>query len=368
MAAATTTEPIAEMNRFGSPPESAESRREITSGGVDYPILQNQAATGWRMFKIIPMRALYAEAQKTLWMNLLGTVFIFLLSCLLLVFIIQRVVHPVNHLAETMAHYTINQEIKPVDETRPDEIGRLYRSFSTMQNHIQRLITQKYELQIREKQARIEALQAQVNPHFLNNTLQTITGLAVEHNAPDIERIVSALSGILRYSLTKSQKLVTIREEIEIVERYVYIQKFRYGDRINLQLDCREETLRCLIPVLTLQLAVENAVKHGLETKIGHGVVRIFDRDGGDGDLELCVADNGAGVTDEKLRQLQNSLLERNGDGNGWSGSGLINMNERIRGVWGERYGLTLGHAPEGGLIVRMRLPATYEETEDEDV
>lgn len=343
-------------------------QQDVVIGGEAYLMLKSKASlTGWQMMKAIPKKELLEEAQRVLLGNLSGTAFLFLLSALLLAFIITRVVRPVNELAVIMEHYEIKQNARTAYMNRRDEIGRLYRSFATMHDHIDRLITQEYAAQIREKQARIEALQAQVNPHFLNNTLQTIAGIAVDRDVPEIEHIVSALSAILRYSLTKSRKLVTLREEVRIVTQYMSIQKYRFGERINLEITLGEGTLDCLIPVLTLQLAVENAVRHGMETKLGRGLIRVYERDEGDGVLELVIEDNGAGVTPAQLLELRQSLSRHAMDKEGWSGNGLINMNERIRGFWGDAYGLSLENRDSGGLIVRMRLPRTYDESEDDD-
>lgn len=334
------------------------AEQDIRIGGQSYLLLINRAKdTGWQMVKVIPRSSLVSEAQRTLWMNLSGTALIFLLSGLLLLFIIRRVVRPINELAEVMENYEVRKDILPAHAGRRDEIGRLFGSFVAMRDHIDRLITEEYAAQIREKQARIEALQAQVNPHFLNNTLQTIAGIAVDRDILEIERIVSALSTILRYSLTKSRKLVPLGEEIRIVDQYVYIQKYRYGERIHLEVDLTSEALNCLIPVLTLQLAVENAVRHGLETKLGKGLIRIYDEPEESGALVLVIEDNGAGVSEERLLELRQSLNVHAAYGQGWNGNGLINMNERIRSFWGEGYGLTLENRPEGGLRVRMRLP-----------
>lgn len=340
-----------------------DPQQGIRIEGQSYLLLTNRARdTGWQMVKVIPRASLVAEAQRTLWMNLSGTALIFLLSGLLLLFIIRRVVRPVNELTEVMENYEVRKDILPAYAGRRDEIGRLFGSFVTMRDHIDRLITQEYAAQIREKQARIEALQAQVNPHFLNNTLQTIAGIAVDRDIPEIERMVSALSAILRYSLTKSRKLVPLREEIHIVKQYMYIQKHRYGDRIHLENDLSPESLNCLIPVLTLQLAVENAVRHGLETKLGRGLIRIYDESRESGVLLLVIEDNGTGVSEERLAELRQSLHSHTTYGQGWNGNGLINMNERIRSFWGQGYGITLESRPEGGLLVRMRLPQTFQQ------
>ena len=342
-------------------------RHELHLDGKGYLMLSYQAPkTKLRMVKLLPQDELFAEARHTLQSNLLSMSLVFLLSGLLVLYISMRIVRPINRLAEIMDGYKAPEEMPAMYTERHDEISRLYKSFARMTRHIKQLITKEYDAQLREKQARLETLQAQLNPHFLNNTLQTISGIAMDKGVEEIEQIVSSLSTILRYSLSKKRKLVNLREEITIVKQYMNIQKFRFGDRINLQIDLDPAVLSCCIPVLTLQLAVENAVRHGLETKMGNGFVRISCCRQKD-DLELLIEDDGIGVSQEMLEQLRNSLENCTAPLEGWRGNGLINMHERIRGLWGSRYGLSIDNRAGGGFIVHMLIPCVFEESEDED-
>lgn len=146
-----------------------------------------------------------------------------------------------------------------------------------MNERINTLIESEYQSQIQEKQARLEALQAQLDPHFLYNTLQTISGIAIENNVLEIEEINNSLSEILRYSLNNSKQLVKIDEEVKIVQDYMNIQKHRFGDRVNLEIDLSKEALELRVPVFFLQLPVENAIKHGMEKSVHTVNIHVYD-------------------------------------------------------------------------------------------
>lgn len=182
---------------------------------------------GWTMLKLVPHNEMNRDVKLQFWTNCLIVIFIFSGGIFCLSYIINRTMKPIEDLAETMRHYRQgNCYEKPELSGRLDEVGTLYSSFEKMNVRINMLIESEYQSQIQEKQARLEALQAQLDPHFLYNTLQTISGIAIENNVFEIEDINNSLSEILRYSLNNSKQLVKIEEEVKIVQDYMNIQKY----------------------------------------------------------------------------------------------------------------------------------------------
>lgn len=205
------------------------------------------------------------------------------------------------------------------------------------------------------KEARLEALQAQIDPHFLYNTLQTVSGIAIEKNVYEIEEINNHLSRMLRYSLSKKKSLVKLEEELENIKSYMCIQKYRYGERICLKWELSEEVLGCMVPVFTLQLAVENAMKHGLETKVGPGIIRIYADRISEHTQRIFVEDNGSGIAEEKLAEINKMLHERTEEypQNVYDRKGLRNLNERLKQQFGQAYGVELkNNAGEGAVLI----------------
>ncbi|WP_195420616.1 sensor histidine kinase [Faecalicatena contorta] len=233
---------------------------------------------GWTMVKIVPEDQIMKGIKTQFISNCILVLMIFGLGILVLYYIINRTMKPIENLAGTMRHYKQGESYEePLLAKRSDEVGTLYSSFEKMNLRINTLIESEYQSQIQEKQAKLEALQAQLDPHFLYNTLQTISGIAIENNVLEIEEINNALSGILRYSLNNSKSIVKVSEEVRIVRDYMDIQKYRFGDKISLEIKLSEKALDMLVPVFTLQLPVENAIKHGMEktTKAVH--ICIYD-------------------------------------------------------------------------------------------
>jgi len=283
---------------------------------------------------------------------------IFILGILILYYIINKTTKPIEKLAKIMRYYHQGIEYKdPLIAQRIDEVGVLYTSFEKMNQRIDRLIELEYQSQIQEKQARLEALQAQLDPHFLYNTLQTISGIAIEKNVFEIEHINNSLSNILRYSLNKDKTVVTVAEELNNVKNYMEIQKYRYGERINLIVELSEDVMECKIPVFALQLAVENSIKHGSEKKIGVENIVIYDKIEYDSRL-LMIRDNGSGIEEKRLLEIRNILEKgKKENGKGYDQKGLINLNERLKQHFGSGYGIEIANNDDEGAIVIIRIP-----------
>lgn len=313
---------------------------------------------GWTMLKLVPHNEMNRDVKLQFWTNCLIVIFIFSGGIFCLSYIINRTMKPIENLAETMRHYRQgNCYEKPELSGRLDEVGTLYSSFEKMNVRINMLIESEYQSQIQEKQARLEALQAQLDPHFLYNTLQTISGIAIENNVFEIEDINNSLSEILRYSLNNSKQLVKIEEEVKIVQDYMNIQKYRFGDRLNLKIDLSSSALELRVPVFFLQLPVENAIKHGMEKSVHTVNIHIYDTQTKH-IFNIHIEDDGHGVTKERLDEIRTMLRgEDRAEYKEYKPKGLVNLNERIRQQVGPDYGVWIDHMAGGGTQVVLTVP-----------
>lgn len=320
---------------------------------------------GWTMLKLVPHNEMNRDVKLQFWTNCLIVIFIFSGGIFCLSYIINRTMKPIEDLAETMRHYRQgNCYEKPELSGRLDEVGTLYSSFEKMNVRINMLIESEYQSQIQEKQARLEALQAQLDPHFLYNTLQTISGIAIENNVFEIEDINNSLSEILRYSLNNSKQLVKIEEEVKIVQDYMNIQKYRFGDRLNLKIDLSSSALELRVPVFFLQLPVENAIKHGMEKSVHTVNIHIYDTQTKH-IFNIHIEDDGHGVTKERLDEIRTMLRgEDRAEYKGYKPKGLVNLNERIRQQFGSDYGVWIDHMAEGGTQVVLTVPKGGQDAE----
>lgn len=219
-------------------------------------------------------------------------------------------------------------------------------------------------LSVSKRQAQYLALQNQINPHFLYNTLEGIRSEAVAGGLNVVADMTEYLAKFFRYTISKVENLVSVTEELENIETYFAIQQFRFGERLRLEIDDPEPGIQnCQIPKLTMQPLVENAIIHGLERKIGIGVVSVR-LTLTEKRLIVRISDNGVGMEPETLHQLQKELCRTAYDyidsGRG-TGIALLNVNNRIRLLFGEQYGITICSTPGLGTDVTVTLPAKHE-------
>jgi len=220
-------------------------------------------------------------------------------------------------------------------------------------------------LKLSKRQAQYRALQNQINPHFLYNTLESIRSEALVAGLNSVADMTEALAVFFRYTISKVENLVTVEEELQNCETYFRIQQYRFGPRLNLRIVCapedREEIYRCRIPKLTLQPILENGIVHGTEFKIGAGKLTVqLERT--EKLLTILVSDDGVGMDENVLLQL-NERLDKSGRAfqedkeERVGGVALVNVNNRIHLLFGEEYGLHVFSIPNAGTDVRITLP-----------
>jgi len=264
---------------------------------------------------------------------------------------------PIHQLDEAMGKVEEGHLDVHLETGREDELGRLANSFNRMTEEYRLNLERSVQRQKELNEVRLRMMQAQLNPHFLYNTLDAVKWLGVTHQVPQAAQLATDLAAILRASIS-GDELVTLEQELELVERYVDIQSIRFADRFACEIDVADRYQSCLVPKLALQPLVENAILHGVADK-DDGYVKVWAEEEG-GDLLLYVSDNGRGIPKEILDRLNSEDQELP------SGHlGLSNVDSIIRLYFGPGYGLTAQAGPGEGSRVEVRLPMRRKERAD---
>jgi two-component system sensor histidine kinase YesM len=231
-------------------------------------------------------------------------------------------------------------------------------TFNIMIGRIRELLNAKVKEQEILKKAELKALQAQINPHFLYNTLDTIVWMAEANSTDKVIEIVRALSSFFRISLSKGKDWISIREEIEHVRSYLAIQRIRYRDILKYKIEVDDDLMDGTILKLTLQPLVENALYHGIKNKRNGGTIVVRAQRVGNDLVRLEVQDDGVGFTPHKLAQIRSSLEDDQGEITLKEGGfGLENVNKRIKLYYGKQYGLYVQSEYLEGTQIVARIP-----------
>jgi two-component system sensor histidine kinase YesM len=273
---------------------------------------------------------------------------------------------PIKKLHDVTTTITKNDLQALVNSENVDEITELGMSFNIMIGKIRELLDAKIKEQENLKKAELRALQAQINPHFLYNTLDTIIWMAEVQKTEQIVEIVGALSSFFRISLSKGKDWITIAEEVERIRSYLTIQRMRYSDIMDYKIEVDDNVANFTILKLVLQPLVENALYHGIKNKRQGGTIWVRARAKNENEILLEVEDNGMGFTPQKLTQLREELADESGDIRMESGFGLDNVNKRIRLYYGKPYGISVKSEYSAGTCVTLVIPAIKEQATPE--
>lgn len=292
-------------------------------------------STGWNLIKTISVSVINNRVNEIYKTILTLACSFALLSFGLALFFNKKFLQPVNRLANKMKGIQAGELSKITNGPRDGEVATLYSSYNLMIDRINKEINNNYLSQIREKDAELRALQAQINPHFLYNTLDSINWLALKYKANDISKMVISLSDMLRLSLNKGKNILTIKEELRQVESYIELQKVRYSNCFDYKIEFDEEILDRKILKMLLQPIVENAIIHGFEDIEEGGFIniRVIDKK----DSTYFEIENNGKLID--LDEINTRLANFDSD-EVRKGYGIINVNERIKALYGQEYGI----------------------------
>ncbi|AFC31048.1 histidine kinase internal region [Paenibacillus mucilaginosus 3016] len=321
---------------------------------------------GWTILGVIPAEMYTAQNRYILQLTGIAIVLAVAANAALTLFVIQRVTNPLRALTRLLSKVDPDAPLPRYPEESRDEIGRLARSYNRLGLHIEQLKTQLIQGETRKKEADMRALQAQINPHFLYNTLSSIHWIALLTEEHRIARMVGALSDFLRFSLNKGREFCTVAQELAHIRNYVQVQSIRFPDEFKVDFIVDERLNETYMLKLLLQPLVENAMIHGIQNKEAPGVISIYAEQKGSV-MSFKVMDDGAGMTEERLREVTESLGGRPAAGAPDAGYGLRNVHERLELHYGKGCGLVIESRPDAGTCVSFSIPVMEEPHEDPD-
>jgi len=338
--------------------EYIDEAMALTSGsfnkgkGADEKVysVKLSSKTGWRIVGVSYVNE-FVEDTNRLWtyysiLSVVALVIAVIVSNL----VAKNISKPIKQLKESMEEvrdHNLNLEIVIDSE---NEIADLSHTFNEMTTEIKSLIQEKTLEQRKKRKSELKALQAQINPHFLYNTLDSIIWMSVEKRNEEVVEMTSALAKMYRLSISKGEEVISVRDEMNHIKNYLVIQKFRYGSKMDFTMDFDEDILDLKTLKIILQPIVENSIYHGIKNKMGSGNISIkgFRQDDY---LILQVIDNGVGMKPETLNNIFN-IASKNGNG-----VGVNNVDERIKLYFGKDYGLYYESELDVGTTVTIKLP-----------
>lgn len=350
-------ENLIEGNKYEDNIKIWENDVQIVTGLLRETILQY---IYYEVKEIQQARAEYQDFFMTMIkFSVISFVGVVVLVIMISYYIPLSIVNPVKNLCEVTQQVSAGNLSVRAQIGEGGEISVLSDSFNVMIDKINELLEQVTKEQIRLRKAEFELLQSQINPHFLYNTLDAIVWLAESGEQEKVVNMVGSLSEFFRTSLNQGKEIVTIKEELQHVRSYLEIQQVRYQDILQYDIKMQKELEKCLIPKITIQPLVENALYHGIKNKRGPGKIWISGVKEEEY-LIIKVKDNGIGIKEERLAQIKDKVFAKSPSSEGIFG--LYNVNERIRLNFGENCGILIESEYGNGTIVSVKLPVLVKE------
>ncbi len=324
--------------------------------------------TGWKIVTYVPLNELYSDVHALRRYLILLCILTVVILSVFNLSIAMSFINPINNLVKGMKMVQKDNRIVYIDDEREDEIGFLIKTFNEMSKEINYLVTWVYREKLTRKEAELKALQSQINPHFLFNTLESINWMARLNNVPEISGTVTDLSDLMEASIGRDDKLVTVEEEFKYAYKYISILKRRFGEKIVFKEEILNGAGEVEIPRLLIQPLVENSIYHGIEKLKGKGEI-LLRACVEEEILVITVMDTGPGIKDVELEALNKRLSLDNETyfkelGDTRRSIGIENVNRRIRLFYGDKYGLKIESQIGEYTKVIVRIPFHAEPTE----
>lgn len=273
------------------------------------------------------------------------------LSAVVLALWVSRgLTRPLERITKTVIRIKGGETELRIHELPGDEIGKLGQNFNEMLDQIEGLIAREYEAQLSTNRAKYHALQAQINPHFLYNTLETMSSIAELQECYEVSTLCLSLSNLFRYSLDMKNPFSTVSKEIVHLKNYIYVMNVRMRSEVNYSFEIDPEVLQDTLPRISIQPLVENAINHGLKNARGEKNIMIGAHAEAE-QLVITVEDNGVGISKEKLQDLLTADSEQN------ASIGLTNIHSRMKMLYGAEYGVVIKSEEGKGTKVSLRIP-----------
>lgn len=304
-------------------------------------------STGWVAAVIYPVSGLLGNVKKMQYFTYGMTGLLFALALLMATFFVRRITWPIQRLTEAMKKAEDGDFSNRIPVNGNDEIQYLVSRYNEMGMKIEKLIEENYKGEIRNKESEIMALNLQLNPHFLYNTLNVINLMALEEGQLEISRMIISVSEMMQYTFRNKKELVTLKDELEWLKNYIYIMEHRFEGKFRVEYQIESGILEYLAPKLLLQPLAENAIIHGFQKMKRGGVLMVacaLDQD------KICikVADNGQGFSEERLKAVLDGTAGR---------TGIMSVKKRLALIYGEEAKVKIEVKPEKGCQVLLTLP-----------
>ena len=317
----------------------------------------------WSIVSLIPQKTAIGNIQKIMRNTLFTIVIFFIIFLLLLILVVSLLTKPLKTLYRVIAQVKIGNLRARSGLTGRGDIEQLGQSWDKMMDTVEQMIEKIKNVEKSKRKAELEMLQAQINPHFLFNTLNSLRLKITLNGDHESSKILQSLSLLLRMTFNRKDEFVTLQNEIEVVRHYIQLMNFKSNSKIELVEDVAQDTLNYNVPCFFLQPLIENSIFHGLQNKNGN--ITIRSRFVGDG-LIIQVADNGKGLSAEALQHLKNELQATSSEvtkqtKSSFTGIGIGNVFQRMRLIYGYQFRMEIENNPSGGTQIMFFIPGHYE-------
>ena len=330
---------------------SNTSRYDMFSSTQAFYFVGNEMPNGWSLVQTVSVKEFNKEMNHLIVLAVGIVLLVLGISLGFVWYVTSRIAYPAKELMESMKTLAKDNEYPRVKIVSNDEIGMIGLEYNKMAENIETLIEKVYKMELTQKQAELEFLQMQINPHFLYNALDTISWMALAKGNMDVSEMTIALAELLRATI-KKESFITLREEMNTVKDYLLIQQERFGDKISAEYFVEEDAYSCMVPNFILQPVIENAIIHGLEPKIEKGKVSI-NISIQDEFLTFLVEDNGVGMDETEILDLYKKCRENNTK----QSIGLKNVYRRLLLCYGEASMLKIESKKEQGTRISFLIP-----------
>ncbi|GKX32258.1 histidine kinase [Vallitalea longa] len=303
----------------------------------------------WTLISLVPIKEILDDLQIIQKVIRIGIIVSFIICIMIVIFFYKKFLTPLKQIRVLMKHIE-NENFVSIDVKGNDEIAMLFKSFNKMSNRLNQLMNQVYLVKIKQKESELKALQAQINPHFLYNTLDTIHWVARIESAFETSALIQALSKLFRLSLNNGSQFTSVKNEIEHLNNYIFLQKQKYETLVDFVIHVEDEVKECKVVKLIIQPLVENAIYHGISSLPQKGKINIVIKREKD-NLIYEIIDNGVGINEKYINDLLISDTETS------KGFGIKNVNDRIKLYFGDEYGLSFKSMINVGTTAIVKQP-----------
>lgn len=321
-----------------------------------FTIKYDSAETNWTTYVLLSNNELFAEINRLKYVLIAISILVYFIALLFINRVSQTIVGPIENITAGLKDFVSGDFSVRLPENRSDELGTMSSTFNYAVGKIEELIDEVSNMKKLEKELQYKTLQAQINPHFLYNTLDTIYWMGIDAEEEEISQMILSLSNLMRNAIDNKQEMMTIQQELKIVQNYLYIQQIRHKDKLSVDISVDPELVALSLPKLSLQPIIENAINHGLsdleeDWQIAISLKRVKER------ILLSISDNGVGISEKRLQAIRDDLEDKRPLYDDVDHIGLKAVHKRLRFIYGEGYGLELKSVIGKGTIVTLVLP-----------